>query len=124
MHEPQIIRSPAGEELVVIPRGEYEALVAAATEAEEMAHDVAAYDAAKAAAGRPLPPELSMAIIRGERRLRAIRKWRNVTQEKLAEAAGITQGYLSDLEGGRRTASADCVERLASALDVPQDWLS
>jgi predicted transcriptional regulator len=31
MNDPQIIRSPSGDELVVVPRAEYEALVAAAT---------------------------------------------------------------------------------------------
>jgi PHD/YefM family antitoxin component YafN of YafNO toxin-antitoxin module len=44
MGKPQIITASNGEELVVVTRAEYEALVDAA---EELA-DIAAYDAAKA----------------------------------------------------------------------------
>jgi hypothetical protein len=47
MSGPQIIRAPTGEELVVLPRAEYEALVARADHAED-ANDVAIYDARKA----------------------------------------------------------------------------
>ncbi len=45
MSVPQIIRTPAGEELVVLPRAEYEALVSLADAAAEDADDVAIYDA-------------------------------------------------------------------------------
>ena len=55
----QMIITPMGEELVLLSRVEYDRLAALATEAEEDAADVAAYDAAMAAiaAGRegPLP---------------------------------------------------------------------
>lgn len=44
----QIIRTPSGEELVVLPRADYEALLAAAAEGDEDADDVALYDARKA----------------------------------------------------------------------------
>ena len=46
---PQIIRTPGGEELVVLPRAEYEALLERADHDEaEDADDVAIYDARKA----------------------------------------------------------------------------
>ena len=47
----QIITSPSGDELVVVPRAEFERLTALAAEADEDAADVAAYDAAVAALG-------------------------------------------------------------------------
>ena len=47
MNEPQIIRTAAGEELVVLSRAEYDALVAAADEATEDEEDIAIYDARK-----------------------------------------------------------------------------
>ena len=59
MTAPQIIRTPGGEELVVLPRGEYEALLERADHEAEDADDVAIYDARKAelAAGSVvLPP--------------------------------------------------------------------
>ena len=82
MSAPQIIRTPSGEELVVLPRAEYEALLERADREAEDADDVAIYDARKAelaAGGAVLPPEVSAAILRGESRLKAIRTWRGVT---------------------------------------------
>ncbi|MGB3830778.1 MAG: helix-turn-helix transcriptional regulator [Mesorhizobium sp.] len=123
MSIPQIIKTPGGEELVVLPKADYEALLKAAEEVAEEAADLAIYDARKAEAAEPLPTELSLAMLRGESRLRALRKWRGLTQGALAERAGLTQGFLSDLEGRRRTASGETVDRLATALDVPRAWI-
>jgi hypothetical protein len=70
MSGPQIIRTPGGEELVVLPRAEYEALLERAGDAAEDADDIAIYDARKAElakGGVALPPEVSAAILRGER---------------------------------------------------------
>ena len=47
MNAPQIIRTPSGEELVVLSRAEYEALLYRADHAAEDADDVAIYDARK-----------------------------------------------------------------------------
>ena len=127
MTAPQIIRTPNGEELVVLPRAEYEALLERADHAAEDADDVAIYDARKAeliAGGVVLPPEVSAAILRGDSRLKAIRKWRDKTQLHLESKTGIGQGYLSDLESGRRTGSPETIAKLAQALEVPVEWLS
>jgi len=127
MSEPQIIRTPSGEELVVIPRADYQALVARADYDAEDAEDIALYDARKAelAAGSVvLPPEVSAALLRGDNRLRAIRIWRGATQTSLADKTAIGQGYLSDLESGRRTGTPETIAKLALALDVPVEWLS
>ncbi|HUC16444.1 MAG TPA: helix-turn-helix transcriptional regulator [Acetobacteraceae bacterium] len=126
MGAPQIIRSPSGEELVVLPRAEYEALLKRADHEAEDADDVAIYDARKAAlaGGGVLPPEVSAAILRGDSRLKAIRKWRDETQLHLEFKTGIGQGYLSDLENGRRTGTPETIAKLAEALNVPVDWLS
>ena len=127
MSTPQIIRTSTGEELVVLPRDEYEALLDRADRATEDDDDIAIYDARKAelaAGGDVLPAEVSAAILRGESRLKAIRNWRDVTQQHLEFKTGIGQGYLSDLEKGRRAGTPETIAKLALALDVPVDWLS
>ncbi len=126
MSAPQIIRTSSGEELVVLPRAEYEALLEYANHDAEDADDIAIYDARKAelAAGAAvLPPEVGAAVLRGESRLKAIRKWRGETQLHLNFKTGISQGYLSDLENGRRTGTPETIKKLAEALDVPVGWL-
>lgn len=127
MTTPQIIRTPGGEELVVLPRAEFEALLDRADQEAEDADDAAIYDARKAelaAGGVVLPPEVSTAILRGDSRLKAIRHWRDETQLHLAFKTGVGQGYLSDLESGRRTGAPETIAKLAQALEVPVDWLS
>jgi DNA-binding XRE family transcriptional regulator len=125
--EPQIIRTPNGEELVVLPRAEYEALLERADHEAEDIEDITVYDARKAelaAGGGVLPPEVSAAILRGDSRLKAIRNWRDETQLHLNSKTGISQGYLSDLESGRRTGTPETIAKLARALNVPVEWLS
>jgi DNA-binding XRE family transcriptional regulator len=124
---PQIIRTPDGGELVVLPKADYEALVERADHEAEDDDDVAIYDARKAelaAGGGILPPEVSAAILRGESRLKAVRNWRGETQLRLTFKTGIAQGYLSDLENGRRKGTSETIAKLAQALNVPAEWLS
>jgi len=127
MNSVQIIKTPSGEELVVLPRAEFDRLAALAADAEEDAADVAAYDAAKAefaASGDAvLPAELSALLLKAKSRLAAVRKWRGLSQEDLAAKVGVQQGYISDLETKRRAGLPATIERLAAALDVPVSWI-
>lgn len=50
--------------------------------------------------------------------LRQIRAERELTQEKLADLAGIDRTYVSALERQVYSASLDTIERLAEVLDV------
>ncbi|MET3577070.1 DNA-binding XRE family transcriptional regulator [Mesorhizobium robiniae] len=125
MNAPQIIKTPTGEELVVIPKADYEALLHAAEEALEDAADVAIYDERKAdlKTEKPLPADVTMDILRGSSRLKALRNWRRLTQAELAATIGVSQGFLSDLESNRRKPSAQTSAMLAKALDIPGEWI-
>ncbi len=107
MTAPQIIKSPSGDELVVLSRADYDAMVAALAEAAEDAADaqLAAKVIAEIGDTPPLSPAESGAILLRNGFLRSVRKARGLTQQELAKAAGITQGALSDIESGRRNAS-------------------
>jgi DNA-binding XRE family transcriptional regulator len=123
----QTITTPGGDELVVLPRAEYDALVAAAAGREEDADDVAIYDARKAELARGvdarLPPEVSAAMLRGDSLLKALRKSKDMTQLHLAFKTNIAQGYISDIESGRRKGTVETLTAIANALDVPAEWL-
>lgn len=51
--------------------------------------------------------------------LKALRERSGMTVTALAEAAGVKQAHLSNIEAGRRNASPDVVVALARALKVP-----
>ena len=120
----QTIRTPAGEELVVLSRADYDALVALA-EDDEDAELIAIADARMAdpVLSSVLPSEVSRAILGGASLLRAIREWRDIGQVKLALDIGTSQGFVSDLERGRRAMTDDVRIRVAAALKVPVEWL-
>jgi transcriptional regulator with XRE-family HTH domain len=52
--------------------------------------------------------------------LRRIREDRGLTQEQVAQKAGVTKQYITMLErGARKTPSLPVLKRLAKALGVP-----
>jgi hypothetical protein len=48
----------------------------------------------------------------------------SAVQLHLESKTGIGQGYLSDLENGRRTETPETIRKLAEALNVPTEWHS
>lgn len=53
------------------------------------------------------------------RKIRAARKARKVSQEKLAELAGLHPTYISDIENGKVNASIYSYYQVANALGIP-----
>jgi DNA-binding XRE family transcriptional regulator len=125
MGKSQIIHTD-GEDLVVIARSDYEALLARAGDAaseDAMTARVVEATNAKIARGEDvaLPTAVWVAIERGEHPVRAIRKYRGLTQIEVAEKAGLRQGYIADIEAGKKTGSATSLKAIAAALGVPLD---
>jgi transcriptional regulator with XRE-family HTH domain len=52
-------------------------------------------------------------------KLRSLREAAGVSQEKLADMAGLHRTYVSSVERGQRNISLLNIERLALALEVP-----
>jgi DNA-binding XRE family transcriptional regulator len=52
-------------------------------------------------------------------RLRALRTDRDETLAQIAERAGISPQYLSEVERGRKEPSSEMIAALAGALDIP-----
>ena len=124
---PQIIKAPNGEELVVLTRTEYDALVAAAEPYEEDADDVAIFDermAELATSGDArLPPQVTSAMLRGDSLLKALRNWRDITQMELSFRTNLSQNYISELESGRRKGTKETLALIAEKLNVDKSWL-
>lgn len=56
-------------------------------------------------------------------RVRELREARGLSQEKLAELAGLHRTYVSSLERGQRNVGLDNIHAIARALDVPPSEL-
>jgi transcriptional regulator with XRE-family HTH domain len=56
--------------------------------------------------------------------IRAWREYRNLTQDALSEASGISKPYLSQIESGKRNGTFKKLAAIAKALSVPVDILA
>lgn len=111
MGKPQIITSPSGEELIVVPRRDYEDLVDALAARK--------VDAALAAGDEELlTAEETAALVAAPAPLAFWRKKRGKTQSQLAAAVGVSQNFLSDLERGKAKGDVTLFLKLARCLDV------
>jgi Helix-turn-helix domain len=113
-------------EVAILPRKDYEALVAKAAEASEDEGTARLVERARleVAAGAPLLPKLYVdRLAQGENPVRVLREWRDMTQLHLSFKTGLGQGYLSDVETGRRKGTAAALRRIADVLKVPLDLL-
>src|SRR4051812_9621762 len=123
----QFIHTPEGGDLAVLPRVDYDRLIALAAEAQE---DAAASRIVRSSnrairEGREvvLPKAVADRLANGENPVRIVREWRGMIQGELAVAVGISQNYLSEIETGRRKGPAELQKKFARALGVPMDLL-
>lgn len=56
-------------------------------------------------------------------RIREIRETKKLTQDHLADKAGISKGFLSEIENGKRNVSSEYLLRIANALCASLDYL-
>jgi predicted transcriptional regulator len=70
-----------------------------------------------------LPAEVTAAMLSGDSLLRALRRWKGLTQADIAERTKLAQGYISDLENRRKTGTDETLQAIAAALDVDPAWL-
>lgn len=108
-----------GQEYVILPVQEYKKLLAFSEDVD----DVAAFDMAKARGEEAFPMHLYDAIDAGENPVRVFREYRKMNQKALAAEAGISEAYLSQIEGGRRQGSAKTMKAIARVLNVEMDDL-
>jgi transcriptional regulator with XRE-family HTH domain len=67
--------------------------------------------------------EIAERIAAGDHPIRAMREWRDMTQMELSYRTNFGQGYISDLESGRRKGTVAALRTIAEALRVPLDLL-
>ena len=70
-----------------------------------------------------MPATFFHRILDGESPVRVWREFRGLKARELAEAAGLSAAYLSDIETNRKPGSARALRRLAEALRVEMDEL-
>lgn len=123
-----IIRTESGDELVILSRRDFDALLAAAGDeaAEGRAAEriVLEMRAALARGEETLLPEwLAVPTAEGEPATAVVRRHLGRTQAEVAKAAGVRRGFLADVERGAKRLTPRTRARLAAALGVEAAWL-
>ena len=120
----QSIEKNGKAEFAVVPIVEYNLLLEKADELD----DVTAFDKAMHELGigqdELVPAEVARRLVGSqESPLKVWREFRGMTQEQLAEQAGISQGQVALIEGGKREGKVSVLKALANALNVDLDDL-
>jgi DNA-binding XRE family transcriptional regulator len=119
----QIIESNGKPEFAVVPIEDYWALV----EKAEMLSDLAAFDKAEesllSGEDELVPSHVADSILNGVNAVKVWREYRGLSQTALAEAAGLSQAYIAQIESGKRVGRIDAFKSIARALNVDIDDL-
>jgi DNA-binding XRE family transcriptional regulator len=114
-----LLKTPGGEELVVMPRADYETL---RDEVDAAAH---ARTVAEIEAGRQewLSEEEVLSSLAEPTALAFWRKKRGMTQKQLGERVGVSQQFLAQLEKAQRKGDPQLFLSLSRALRVRMEDL-
>jgi DNA-binding XRE family transcriptional regulator len=120
----QVIQNNGKPEWAVVPYEDYLRLI----EQAEMLQDVQDYDAVQAAlkSGEEelISVEMVDALLSGGNPVKIWREYRGISQFELAQKAGISVPYLSQLETNKRRGSMGVLSAIAKALQIPLDDLA
>jgi DNA-binding XRE family transcriptional regulator len=118
-----LLKTPAGEELVLIARADFEALRAAAEDAGDATVHAKTMAALARGGQTTLTAEEVKAALAAPTPLAFWRNKRGLTQKALAQRTGVSQSYVADLEAGRRKGDPALFKRLAVALGLRMEDL-
>lgn len=108
-----------GVRYVLVPERAFRKMKA---DSEDLA-DIRAFDEAVATPQEFIPASMVERMLKGESPVRVYREYRGFTQEVLADKAGISKPFLSQIENGARSPSLATAKKLAKALNLDVDDL-
>jgi ribosome-binding protein aMBF1 (putative translation factor) len=127
MSRVQFITTPKGETLAVMPVEDYEALAEAAEPLDEAEEEALAAEMRRLRAedrGEPLGLAEFRRILAGESPVRVWREHRGLSLRALAARLGMSAGYISDIEAGKKDGSIETLRAIASELGASMDDLT
>ncbi len=121
MNRVQVIEQDGKPAFYVVPAALWERMQNASEHAQDVA-DIERFD--REDEGVRYPSAVAHAIADRAPALRAWREYRGMTSQALADSAGVSRPYISQIETGRRTGTLATLQRLAQALAIPVQALA
>lgn len=119
----QIITTPDGSEMAVLPKAEYDSMLEALRDKQDVLRAEIFRLKVERGDEELIPAEFVNRMIDGESKIKVWRDYRGMSAKALADAAGISAAYLSQIEKGVREGSLDAMKKIAEALKVTIDEL-
>jgi ribosome-binding protein aMBF1 (putative translation factor) len=119
----QIITTPKGERMVILPEAEYLRLLEAIEDSDDLESVRRFKERLATGEEELLPSAMVDAILDGQNRVRVWREHRGLTAAALSKQAGIASAYLSQIETGKREGTVETYRKLAAALGITLDDL-
>ena len=110
-------------DMVTIPRAEYDRLCAVEEELSDIQAALAVEARIVHGEEELIPASVVDRLIDGEPPLRVWREFRNLTQAALGRASDVNRVQVVEIEAGRSTGSVHTLRKLADALGVAVDDL-
>jgi DNA-binding XRE family transcriptional regulator len=120
----QIIEKDGKPEYAVIPYAEYLRLLEALEDKADAAAVAEFQEAYRAGREFLVPAEILRRELAGESPIKLWREHRGLTQQDLADKAGISKPYISQIESGKRQGTVETIAAIARVLNVPLDVLT
>ncbi|NVK32582.1 MAG: helix-turn-helix transcriptional regulator [Gammaproteobacteria bacterium] len=119
----QFIQSDTGETQVSMPLSEYNQLMDLVEERIDI--DSATEIQSLIAAGdETYPHSLMIELVHSKSPISALRKYRGLTMQQLADAVGVSKSYISKLENGDKQGSIETLKAIAQALNVDLEMVA
>lgn len=117
----QVITTPNGERLVVLPEAEFLSLREAAEDRADAEAVIRFREKLAAGEEELVPADVVNRILDGENKIRVWRSHRGMSARDLAAAAGLSAPYISEIESGKKEGSLSAMKKIAAALRVDLD---
>lgn len=121
MSKPQIIYQGGKPAFAVVPWKQYEFFKKHVDEADLTDEELMTL--ADLEDDEVIPMYVSERLSAGEHPVKVFREYRDMTQKELAQKAGISPEYVSQIEGGKKQGSIDTLKAIAEALALDLDDL-
>jgi ribosome-binding protein aMBF1 (putative translation factor) len=119
-----IFTTPSGDRLAILPLSEYERLVAAVEDLEDLRICDEARRRMREGEDEAIPSEYVERLIAGENPVRVWRDFRGLSRAELAAKTGIDEARIGEIEAGSGDGGLAPLEEIAKTLGVAVDDLT
>lgn len=119
----QIVFSPNGERMVMLPEAEFDALIDELDDARDLAEAQTIQARVQSGEERVIPSEVVMHFVDGDNPIRAWREYRGMSITAVAGEAKMLEDELAEIETDQQSPTVEQLKAIAKALSVRMDDL-